>query len=114
MAECGESRSWTNLFLVMQTLVIVLQCRKAFLAAGNVVGGGVYDVAGEELLPEREAAGGTLEGLTSLVWRGGRGGGGEMVCGCGSIEGRGWVFGMGGEGLRRCGMTIGYSPPFIP
>ena len=78
----------------MQTLVIVLQCRKAFLAAGNVVRGGVHDVAGEQLLPEREAAGGTLEELTSLVWRGGRGGGRETVCGRGGIEGV-W-YGRGG------------------
>ena len=76
----------TDLFLVVQTLVIVFQGGEAFLAARYVVGRRVDDVAGEQLLPEGEAAGGALGTLVSLVGRGEVEG---WFCGCGGIEGRG-------------------------
>ena len=44
---------------MMQTLVVIFKGGKAFFGAGHVFGGGVDDVAGEELLPEGEAARGT-------------------------------------------------------
>lgn len=44
---------------MMQTFVVILQDRDAFLLAGVVFGRGIDDVAGEDFLPEGEAAGGT-------------------------------------------------------
>ena len=46
------------LLLVVQALVVVVKDGRAFRLSGVVVGGGVGDVAGEDFLPEREAAGG--------------------------------------------------------
>lgn len=47
---------------MMQAFVIVFQRREAFSRSGRVFGVGVDDVAGEELLPEGEAAGGSCWG----------------------------------------------------
>lgn len=49
----------TDLLPMMQALVIVFQHRQALLAAGDIVGGGVDDVAGEQVLPEGKTPGGT-------------------------------------------------------
>ena len=46
------------LFPVVQALVVVLEHRLALCAPGPVGVGGVDDVAGEDFLPEGEAAGG--------------------------------------------------------
>jgi len=48
-----------HLFLVVQALVVILEGGAALLLARVVVGVGVDDVAGEQLLPEGEAAGRT-------------------------------------------------------
>lgn len=47
------------LFPMMQTLHIIFQDGLAFCRAGGGVAGCVYDVAGENFLPEGKAAGGT-------------------------------------------------------
>lgn len=47
----------THLLLMMQTLVIILHHRQALLPARDIIRGRVHDVAGQEVLPEREAAG---------------------------------------------------------
>lgn len=46
----------TDLFLMVQTLIVILHHRQAFLLAGIVFCVGVDDVAGEEFLPEGKAA----------------------------------------------------------
>lgn len=56
------------LFPVVQTLVVVFEDGGALGFARGVFGGGVDDVAGEDFLPEGEAAGGTWE-KALLVWR---------------------------------------------
>lgn len=50
------SAEGTDLFLVMQTLVVVLQNRGALLLPSVILGGCVNDVAGKDLLPEGKAA----------------------------------------------------------
>jgi hypothetical protein len=50
------------LFLVMQTLVVVFKDGLTFRFAAVVLGGCVCDVAGEDFLPEGEAAGRAYEG----------------------------------------------------
>ena len=47
----------TNLLLMVQALIVVLQRRRAFLRARHVFLVGVHDVAGEQFLPEGKAAG---------------------------------------------------------
>lgn len=47
------------LLLVVQALVVIVERGEALALAGGVVGVGVGDVAGEDFLPEGEAAGGT-------------------------------------------------------
>lgn len=51
----------TNLLLVVQALVVVLEHGLAFYLSGVGLGGRVCDVAGEDFLPEGEAAGGAWE-----------------------------------------------------
>lgn len=51
-----SDREQTNLFFMMQTLVVILQRGPAFLRPGNVLAACVDDVASQQLLPEREAA----------------------------------------------------------
>ena len=51
---------------MVQAFVVVLQHRLALDFPGAVVGVGVYYVAGEDLLPEGEAAGGAWE--SAKVW----------------------------------------------
>lgn len=58
LAQC-ESGGSTNLLLVVQALVVVLKHRRALGLAGVVLGVCVGDVAGEDFLPEGEAAGGS-------------------------------------------------------
>lgn len=45
----------TNLFLVMEAFVVVLQSKGALLLPGMVLPGSVHDVAAKEFLPEGEA-----------------------------------------------------------
>jgi hypothetical protein len=47
------------LFPMMQTLHVIFQDGLAFCGAGGGVAGCVYNVAGENFLPEGKAAGGT-------------------------------------------------------
>ena len=54
----GGENGKTNLLLVMQTLVVVLEVGHTFCGSGVVFGVCVCDVAGEDFLPEGEAAGG--------------------------------------------------------
>lgn len=55
------------LLLVMQTLIVVLEYGRAFCLAGIVFGVGVCDVAGEDFLPEGEAAGGPYTAVVLAV-----------------------------------------------
>lgn len=57
MVEVAVNSSY--LFLVVQTLVVILEDGHAFRAAGCVFIGRVDDVAGEYFLPEGEAPAGT-------------------------------------------------------
>ena len=58
----------SNLFLVVQALVVILKCKSALNLAGSIiVGVGVDDVAGEQLLPEGEASGRTWTHSLSAV-----------------------------------------------
>jgi hypothetical protein len=57
----------TYLLLVVQTLVVVLKVRHAFRLARVVFGVGVCDVAGEDFLPEGEAARGACVGRVLSV-----------------------------------------------
>ena len=41
---------------MMQTLIVILQRRRALLRARDILVVGVDDIAGEQLLPEGEAA----------------------------------------------------------
>lgn len=56
--RAGKIQRVTDLLFVMQTLVVVLKHGRALLLAGVVLGGGVDDVAGEDLLPEGKASAG--------------------------------------------------------
>ena len=47
------------LFPVMQAFHVIFKRGRAFCSAGGRVAGCVYDVAGEDFLPEDETAGGT-------------------------------------------------------
>ena len=49
-------------FLMMQTLVVILEYGGAFCFSAVVFGVCVCDVAGEDFLPEGEAAAGAWEG----------------------------------------------------
>lgn len=80
----------THLLLVVQALVVVLEGGQALLRAGQVVRVAVDDVAGEDFLPEGEAAGGALVGEKALV-RSGRG--------CGVVRKVSWR-GEGGRMVR--------------
>lgn len=53
-----RGRALTYLLLVMKALIVILEVGHAFGFSGVVFGVGVCDVAGEDFLPEREAAGG--------------------------------------------------------
>lgn len=61
----------TNLLLVVQTLVVVLENGHAFGFAGVVLGVCVGHVAREDFLPEGEAARGAWVGCVSLGFEGG-------------------------------------------
>lgn len=81
-----------DFFPVMQTLVVVFEDGGAFGFARGVFRGGVDNVAGEDFLPEGEAAGGTWErGL--LGWR-------FFV----RFNGLIWAE-LGGSGRARCGLV---------
>lgn len=56
-----------HLLLVVQALVVVFEGGQALLRAGQVVRVAVDDVAGEDFLPEGEAAGGACEGRKGRV-----------------------------------------------
>lgn len=55
-SRSGASPNATNLLLVVQTLIVVLQHRHTFPLARVVLGIGVNDVTGQDLLPEGKAA----------------------------------------------------------
>lgn len=55
----SEPAVGSHLFLVVEALVVVLKGGIALPRPGRVVGVRIDDVAGENLLPEREAAAGT-------------------------------------------------------
>lgn len=57
----------THLLLVVQALVVILQHRRALLLARRVLLVAVDHVAGEHLLPEREAPGWTWLDVKELV-----------------------------------------------
>jgi hypothetical protein len=56
--DWGDWRVLVYLFLVVKALVVVFQHGHAFRFAAVIARGGVGDVAGEDFLPEGEAAGG--------------------------------------------------------
>ena len=53
---------------MMQTLIVVLHDWQAFLAPRNVVGGGIDNVAGKEILPEGETPGRTYDVRVFVSW----------------------------------------------
>jgi hypothetical protein len=53
------------LFPVMQAFHVIFQNGLTFCGAGGGVASRVYDIAGEDFLPEGKAAGGTLGKLAS-------------------------------------------------
>jgi hypothetical protein len=62
-----EDRGITHLLLVVQALVVVLEHGLALYLAGVALRGGVCDVAGEDFLPEGEAAGGAWESVSGRL-----------------------------------------------
>lgn len=67
------------LLLVVQTLVVVLKDRHAFRLAAVVLGVCVGHVAGEDFLPEGEAARGACKESLAGALLGGGGGGGASA-----------------------------------
>lgn len=59
------ARGLSYLFPMVQALHVILQNRRAFCGALGGVGGCVYDIAGEDFLPEGKAAGGSW--CTSVI-----------------------------------------------
>lgn len=55
----GQSGSITDLFPVVQALIVVLHDGRTLRFPRSVFGVGVDDVTGEEFLPERQTARGT-------------------------------------------------------
>jgi len=91
--KLGDMRA-TYLFLMMQTLVVVFEYGLAFSGTAVVFGRGVCDVAGEDFLPEGEAAGWAWVGVRLVDLDGGDGEG----------LGGGWRYGGGMAGL--CGGCV--------
>ena len=84
----------TYLLLVVQTLVVVLEDRHALCLARVVFGIGVGHVAGEDFLPEGEAA----RGACAWVLVSSYAGGGVVLC-CVGVEVR-WRRSGEGKGKR--------------
>jgi hypothetical protein len=70
MEEGGLELELAYFFLMMQTLVVVLEHRRAFCFSAVVFRVCVRDVAGEDFLPEGEAASGAWGEWSALVLEG--------------------------------------------